>query len=49
MIQHEPIYEALNNENYRGSLKEAYKSKSMSPSLIIDRESESESSDSYEE
>ena len=37
IIAHEPIYEALNTENYRGSLKEAYLDKSMAPSLFIDR------------
>ena len=48
IVKHVPIYEALNTENYRYSLKEAYKSKSMSPSMVFDR-SDASDSDSSEE
>ena len=49
IIKHVPIYEALNTENYRYSLKEAYKSKSMSPSMIFDRSDVSDSDSSEEQ
>ena len=43
MIQHAPIYEALNIENFRGSLKEAYRGKTMLPAIVLDNQSESDS------
>lgn len=36
MIQHEPLYEALNAKEFRGSLKEAYCGLSMAKPVIVD-------------